>query len=122
MRNAPSGHSRARHEQQGRRRGGVAPAFMGDSEVPTVSVASDGVQLMNPVVPLALETPRLRLRVFEEHDCDALHEMFGDETCVRYTIEQPVAPWQTWRALAAPSDIGSSVRTDLTRLWKGRRA
>jgi RimJ/RimL family protein N-acetyltransferase len=61
----------------------------------------NGVQLMNPVVPLALDTPRLRLRMFEEHDCDALHEMFGDEACVRYTIEQPLAPWQTWRALAA---------------------
>ena len=56
---------------------------------------------MNPLVPLMLETPRLRLRQFEEHDCDALHEMFSDEACVRYTIEQPLAHWQTWRALAA---------------------
>lgn len=27
--------------------------------------------------------------------------MFGDEDCVRYTIERPLAPWQTWRALAS---------------------
>ena len=56
---------------------------------------------MNPTVPLTLETPRLLLRPFEERDCDALHEMFGDEACVKYTIEQPLAPWQTWRSLAA---------------------
>jgi RimJ/RimL family protein N-acetyltransferase len=56
---------------------------------------------MNPIVPLMLETARLRLRLFEEHDCEALHEMFSDEACVRHTIEQPLAYWQTWRALAA---------------------
>lgn len=56
---------------------------------------------MNPIVPVVLGTPRLRLRLFEEYDCDALHEMLRDKACVRYTIEQPLAPWQTWRALAA---------------------
>jgi RimJ/RimL family protein N-acetyltransferase len=56
---------------------------------------------LDPIVPLTLETPRLFLRTFEERDCDALQEMFGDEDCVRYTIEQPLAPWQTWRALAS---------------------
>jgi RimJ/RimL family protein N-acetyltransferase len=56
---------------------------------------------MHPLVPVMLETPRLSLRMFEEEDCDALHEMFGDEACVQYTIEQPLAAWQTWRALAA---------------------
>ena len=56
---------------------------------------------MKPIVPLTLETPRLRLRPFEEHDCDALHEMFSDEACVQYTIETPLAHWQTWRALAS---------------------
>ena len=40
-------------------------------------------------------------RPFEEQDCDALHEMFSDDECVRYTIEQPLAHWQTWRALAS---------------------
>jgi RimJ/RimL family protein N-acetyltransferase len=56
---------------------------------------------VDPIVPLMLETRRLALRPFEERDCDALHEMFGDEACVRYTIEQPLAHWQTWRSLAA---------------------
>jgi RimJ/RimL family protein N-acetyltransferase len=56
---------------------------------------------LDPIVPLTLETPRLVLRTFEERDCDALQEMFGDEDCVRYTIAQPLAPWQTWRALAS---------------------
>jgi RimJ/RimL family protein N-acetyltransferase len=56
---------------------------------------------LDPIVPLTLETPRLVLRTFEERDCDALHEMFGDQDCVRYTIEQPLAHWQTWRALAS---------------------
>jgi hypothetical protein len=45
---------------------------------------------MNPIVPLMLATARLRLRLFEEHGCEALHEMFSDEACVRYTIEQPL--------------------------------
>lgn len=56
---------------------------------------------MDPIVPLTLETPRLLLRTFEERDCEALQEMFGDEDCVRYTIERPLEPWQTWRALAS---------------------
>jgi RimJ/RimL family protein N-acetyltransferase len=56
---------------------------------------------MQPIVPLTLETPRLTLRGFEERDCDALHEMFSDEFCVKYTIEQRLAHWQTWRSLAA---------------------
>jgi RimJ/RimL family protein N-acetyltransferase len=38
--------------------------------------------------------------MFEETDWDALHEMFRDEECVRYTIGSPLLPWQTWRALA----------------------
>jgi RimJ/RimL family protein N-acetyltransferase len=56
---------------------------------------------LDPIVPLTLETPRLLLRPFEERDCDSLHEMFSDEECVRYTIEQTLAHWQTWRSLAA---------------------
>ena len=56
---------------------------------------------MQPMVPLKLETPRLTLRGFEESDCDALYEMFSDELCVKYTIERPLAYWQTWRSLAA---------------------
>jgi RimJ/RimL family protein N-acetyltransferase len=56
---------------------------------------------MHSVVPLALETPRLVLRPFEENDCDALHEMFSDEACVEFTVGQTLAHWQTWRSLAA---------------------
>jgi RimJ/RimL family protein N-acetyltransferase len=56
---------------------------------------------LEPIVPLTLETPRLLLRPFEERHCDSLHEMFSDEECVKYTIEQTLAHWQTWRSLAA---------------------
>jgi RimJ/RimL family protein N-acetyltransferase len=57
--------------------------------------------IMQPMVPLKLETPRLTLRGFEESDCDALYEMFSDELSVKYTIEQPLAHWHSWRSLAA---------------------
>jgi RimJ/RimL family protein N-acetyltransferase len=57
--------------------------------------------IVDPIVPLTLETPRLLLRPFEERDCDALHEMFGDEQCVQYTLERTLAHWETWRSLAA---------------------
>jgi RimJ/RimL family protein N-acetyltransferase len=56
---------------------------------------------MDPIVPIELVTPRLVLRPFEEQDCEALHEMFSDDECVRYTVEQPLAHWQTWRMLAS---------------------
>jgi RimJ/RimL family protein N-acetyltransferase len=56
---------------------------------------------VDPIVPLTLETPRLVLRPFEERDCDSLHEMFGDAQCVQYTLERPLAHWETWRCLAA---------------------
>jgi RimJ/RimL family protein N-acetyltransferase len=54
-----------------------------------------------PTIPEAIETPRLKLRMFDETDWDDLHEMFRDEECVRYTIGTPLAHWQTWRALAS---------------------
>jgi RimJ/RimL family protein N-acetyltransferase len=40
------------------------------------------------------------LRKFEEEDWDALHSIFEDEECVRYTIGAPLKRWQTWRTLA----------------------
>jgi RimJ/RimL family protein N-acetyltransferase len=52
------------------------------------------------IAPLSLETPRLALRMFQETDWGALHEMFQDEECVRYTIGSPLTRWQTWRTLA----------------------
>ncbi len=54
-----------------------------------------------PVAPLALETPRLAMRMFRETDWDELHEMFRDGECVRYTIGSPLTHWQTWRTLAS---------------------
>jgi RimJ/RimL family protein N-acetyltransferase len=56
---------------------------------------------MPPLVPERLETARLTLRMFEESDWDALHEMFQDPECVRYTTGAVLTHWQTWRSLAA---------------------
>jgi RimJ/RimL family protein N-acetyltransferase len=53
-----------------------------------------------PLIPSRLETPRLTLRKFDEEDWDALHRIFEDEECVRYTIGAPLERWQTWRTLA----------------------
>jgi RimJ/RimL family protein N-acetyltransferase len=53
-----------------------------------------------PLIPSTLETPRLTLRMFDEADWDALHAIFEDEECVRYTIGTPLQRWQTWRTLA----------------------
>jgi RimJ/RimL family protein N-acetyltransferase len=53
-----------------------------------------------PLIPLRLQTPRLTLRTFDEQDWDALHAIFEDEECVRYTIGVPLERWQTWRTLA----------------------
>jgi RimJ/RimL family protein N-acetyltransferase len=53
------------------------------------------------LVPALLDTSRLALRMFEEADWDALHEIFRDEECVRYTIGSPLVQWQTWRTLAS---------------------
>src|SRR5579859_2256028 len=52
-------------------------------------------------VPALLNTSRLALRIFEEADWDALHEIFRDDECVRYTIGSPLLHWQTWRTLAS---------------------
>lgn len=52
------------------------------------------------LMPEAIETPRLTLRMFQEFDWKDLHVMFSDEECVRYTIKTPLADWQTWRTLA----------------------
>ena len=56
---------------------------------------------MRPLVPMTLETERLNLRSFQEEDCDALHEIFSDAECVRYTLERTLEQWETWRVLAA---------------------
>jgi RimJ/RimL family protein N-acetyltransferase len=53
------------------------------------------------LIPAALETPRLQLRMFVEADWDSLHKMFCNENCVRYTMKTPLAKWQTWRTMAS---------------------
>jgi RimJ/RimL family protein N-acetyltransferase len=55
---------------------------------------------LSALIPSSLETPRLTLRQFQEEDWDALHRIFEDEECVRYTIGAPLERWQTWRTLA----------------------
>ncbi len=52
------------------------------------------------MIPSSLETARLTLRKFEEEDWDALHRIFEDDECVRYTIGAPLERRQTWRTLA----------------------
>lgn len=56
--------------------------------------------MLQPIVPVSLETERLTLRMFEEEDWDPLFELFRDPECVRYTIGEPLTRWQTWRTLA----------------------
>lgn len=58
------------------------------------------VDEMKSNLPTSLETPRLKLRMFEEKDWQPLCAMFADEEWVRYTTQVPLEDWQTWRTLA----------------------
>ena len=73
----------------------MAERFLSKNQV----VVTDAMN--QPLVPLSIETPRLRLRMFEESDWDALCQMFEDEECVQYTRGQVQPKWETWRILAA---------------------
>lgn len=53
-----------------------------------------------PVVPLALESERLLLRLPTEYDWQPLHAYYGDADSVRYTVGTPLTEAQTWRVLA----------------------
>ena len=53
-----------------------------------------------PLVPLALETERLLLRVPVEDDWRPLHAYYGDEESVRYTVGTAYTEGQTWRSVA----------------------
>ena len=53
-----------------------------------------------PLVPLALESARLLLRMPNEGDWRPLHAYFGDADSVRYTLGAPLTEAQTWRTLA----------------------
>ena len=56
---------------------------------------------MKELMPTALETQRLELRMWRESDWAPLCQMFSDPECVRYTIGTPLPDWMTWRWLAA---------------------
>ncbi len=51
-------------------------------------------------VPLAIDAPRLRLRLPIEDDWRPLHAYYGDADSVRYTVGAPLTQAQTWRTLA----------------------
>lgn len=53
-----------------------------------------------PRIPLAIDSPRLSLRLPAEDDWRALHAYYGDADSVRYTVGTPLTEAQTWRTLA----------------------
>ena len=53
--------------------------------------------MIKSLVPEIIETERLQLRMFQEHDWEPLCRMFRDEECVRYTLKTPQPDWMTWR-------------------------
>ena len=52
------------------------------------------------LMPLRLETDRLRLRPFAEGDWRAMHEHFGDAEATRHTFGRALTEAGTWRAVA----------------------
>lgn len=49
----------------------------------------------------ALETPRLRLRMFCQADADAYADMLADPQVMRYlSAGQPLSSWEAWRHMA----------------------
>jgi RimJ/RimL family protein N-acetyltransferase len=55
---------------------------------------------MTPLVPLELETSRLRLRQFEAADVSSLHAYYGDAESTRYTYGRALSGSATWHAVA----------------------
>ncbi len=53
------------------------------------------------LMPLRLETARLRLRPFAEGDWRAMHEHFGDAEATRHTFGRALTEAGTWRAVAS---------------------
>lgn len=53
------------------------------------------------LMPLRLETARLRLRPFAEADWQAMHEHFGDAEATRHTFGRALTEAGTWRAVAS---------------------
>lgn len=52
------------------------------------------------LMPLSLETPRLRLRPIVEADWRPLHEHYGDAEATRFTFRRALAEAATWRTVA----------------------
>lgn len=55
---------------------------------------------MKPLVPVRLETERLRLRPFADDDWRDLHDYFGDPAATRYTFGRQLTAGDTWRIMA----------------------
>jgi RimJ/RimL family protein N-acetyltransferase len=53
------------------------------------------------MIPESLETPRLKLRMFQLDDWQPLSKMFAREDFVRYTLKDPQTEWASWRILAS---------------------
>ncbi len=54
----------------------------------------------HPLVPLAIESERLLLRIPAEEDWRPLHAYYGDAESVRHTVGTPLTEGQTWRTVA----------------------
>ena len=55
---------------------------------------------MNFLIPERTETERLILRTFEENDWVALHKLYSDPECTRYTIQRILTEGESWRTMA----------------------
>jgi RimJ/RimL family protein N-acetyltransferase len=55
---------------------------------------------MEPLIPIGLETPRLRLRTFELDDWEPLHRHYSDADCTRFTFGRALTEGESWRAMA----------------------
>ena len=53
------------------------------------------------LVPLALQSQRLILRQFVHEDWPAMHEIYGDPECTRYTFCNPMSEGESWRTMAS---------------------
>lgn len=56
--------------------------------------------LIEPRIPLAIASARLRLRLPRDQDWRPLHAYFGDADSTRYTTGRAFTEAETWRALA----------------------
>jgi len=56
---------------------------------------------MNFLIPEKAETERLILRTFEENDWVALHKLYSDPECTRYTIQRTLTEGESWRTMAS---------------------